>query len=402
MKNSIPLLLLLFVVSCKKERPSTGAMEVLESPISKRLEKVDLPTEVIQAEVEFVSNPVNTNKSIILRYELSVNNNFKIPFTLQKIEVYDFEKSNAPISTLDSTYIDMNFDRPGGVDVDDMKYLKGNDFGVLNMQLSFSEASLVPKKIYHKLYFKRLKGNGEFAVHPMEVAPVEIPTLNTLTIGFPFQDKGLWFYETDSHQGARQITEGRLTYPQRFAVDWMLLNPDGSFAKGNMKKNSDWKTYGVPIIAVADGQVAYTKDNIKENIPFSEEMAVRMTHETLGGNYVVLDIGNSIHASYGHLQPNSIRVKIGDKVKKGQVLGLLGNSGNSDCPHLHFQLETKSNSFFGGEGIPYHFENFITWNHFSEDEISVFYQNNRVPKSDDIEIVKKNEYPIGYGLIKIK
>jgi murein DD-endopeptidase MepM/ murein hydrolase activator NlpD len=82
-------------------------------------------------------------------------------------------------------------------------------------------------------------------------------------------------------------------------------------------------------------------------------MAVRITRETVAGNYIVIDIGNDVYAVYGHLIPMSLKVKVGDKVKKGQVIGLIGNSGNSDCPHLHFHLESKSNAFFGGEGIPY-------------------------------------------------
>ena len=45
-----------------------------------------------------------------------------------------------------------------------------------------------------------------------------------------------------------------------------------------------------------------------------------------------------VYAFYAHLQPGSIRVQIGETVTKGQVLGLLGNTGNSTGPHLHFQL----------------------------------------------------------------
>jgi murein DD-endopeptidase MepM/ murein hydrolase activator NlpD len=54
----------------------------------------------------------------------------------------------------------------------------------------------------------------------------------------------------------------------------------------------------------------------------------------------------------------SVRVKTGDTVKEGQVLGLMGNSGNSDIPHLHFQVVTDIPSFLGAEGYPHVYRSF--------------------------------------------
>jgi murein DD-endopeptidase MepM/ murein hydrolase activator NlpD len=65
-----------------------------------------------------------------------------------------------------------------------------------------------------------------------------------------------------------------------------------------------------------------------------------------------LDLGDGVYAFYAHLQPGSIKVKVGDKVRRGQVLGLVGNSGNSTEPHLHFHL-SDANSPLGCEGLPY-------------------------------------------------
>jgi hypothetical protein len=67
--------------------------------------------------------------------------------------------------------------------------------------------------------------------------------------------------------------------------------------------------------------------------------------------------GKARFAVYAHLQPGSLKVKLGDRVRAGQALALLGNSGNSDAPHLHFQL-VDANSPLGAEGIPYEFEQF--------------------------------------------
>ena len=78
----------------------------------------------------------------------------------------------------------------------------------------------------------------------------------------------------------------------------------------------------------------------------------------MAGNYVLLDIGGGHFASYAHFQPNSLKVKVGDKVKLGQVLGLVGNSGNSDLPHLHFHI-TNAASPLAAEGVPYVFKSFM-------------------------------------------
>jgi len=108
---------------------------------------------------------------------------------------------------------------------------------------------------------------------------------------------------------------------------------------------------------VADGTVVGFKDGIPENVPPSR--AVPITLETVGGNHVILDIGGGHFAFYAHLQPGKIRVKMGDRVKRGQVIGLVGNSGNSTEPHLHFHI-SDGNSPLGTEGLPYALTSFET------------------------------------------
>ena len=403
MKKTILIVLILTLLGCKEEEKKTSPENSeIQIEIQKKLKKTDLPYEVIETSIAFLSNPIRTNNSVQLIYELNILNNFKIPFTLHKVEIYDLEKEDKPIAVFHTEYIDENFDRPGNNNLDDTKLLSANEFGVLNLNLIFKQEQSIPEKIFHKLYFSRIKRNGDKAIHAMEVAITEIPETNKLTFGLPFKEKGKWLYEAKSHQGARYITEGRATYPQRFAIDWTLIDDNGNFAKNDIKKNENWETYGVELISVADGKVIEIKDGINENIPLSEEMAIRITRETIGGNYIIIDIGNNHYAFYGHLIPNSLKVKVGDTVKKGQVIGLLGNSGNSDAPHLHFHLETKSNAFFGGEGIPYHIDKFTQLQNYLEQEtINLF--NSNIIRLDSLNPIKKtNELPLGYGLIEVE
>jgi murein DD-endopeptidase MepM/ murein hydrolase activator NlpD len=57
------------------------------------------------------------------------------------------------------------------------------------------------------------------------------------------------------------------------------------------------------------------------------------------GNVVIVKHSDHVFSLYAHLQPGKFRVKRGAAVKKGNVLGLCGNSGNASEPHLHFQLQ---------------------------------------------------------------
>jgi len=82
-----------------------------------------------------------------------------------------------------------------------------------------------------------------------------------------------------------------------------------------------------------------------------------ITAAEAGGNHVVVDIGHGRYAFYAHMQPGSVRVKVGQKVKVGQTLGLLGNSGNTDAPHLHFHVMDSPYPLLAN-GMPYRFANF--------------------------------------------
>ena len=102
---------------------------------------------------------------------------------------------------------------------------------------------------------------------------------------------------------------------------------------------------------MADGVVTSMRNDIPQNTPGAKELAVPITLDTIGGNHVIMEIGEGLYAFYAHMQPGSVRVKVGDHVRRGQVLGLLGNSGNSSEPHLHFHI-CNENSELGCEGLP--------------------------------------------------
>lgn len=104
---------------------------------------------------------------------------------------------------------------------------------------------------------------------------------------------------------------------------------------------SAFYSYGADVLAVANGRIVQVKDGIPDNIPRTDRkinLPVPLTEASVNGNFIGLEIGKGQYAFYVHLQLGSIRVKEGDRVRKGQVLAKLGNSGNTDGPHLHFHV----------------------------------------------------------------
>src|SRR5271165_5445572 len=157
---------------------------------------------------------------------------------------------------------------------------------------------------------------------------------------------------TSAHRRAMIVVDGAPHISQRYAIDWVQIGEDNLTYTGDPKDNHSYHCFGAAAHAIAEAVVVEVKDGIPENTPGASSRAVPITLETVAGNHVNLDLGGGVYAMYAHLQPGSIRVKFGDKVTVGQVIGLVGNTGNSTEPHLHFQL-MNANSPLGSDGMPY-------------------------------------------------
>jgi murein DD-endopeptidase MepM/ murein hydrolase activator NlpD len=181
-----------------------------------------------------------------------------------------------------------------------------------------------------------------------------------LAIDPPLRD-GPWFAGNGPDNGSahRRIfisIGGTAWLAQRFAIDFMHFDAEGRSQLGDGSRNQDYPSYGQEVVSVADARVRAVIDGVAENVP-GKSRAVPITLATAAGNQVALDIGGGFTAFYAHLQPGSVRVKVGDRVRRGQVLGLVGNSGNSTGPHLHFHV-SRGASILGSEGVPFVYREF--------------------------------------------
>jgi hypothetical protein len=140
-------------------------------------------------------------------------------------------------------------------------------------------------------------------------------------------------------QTVLSTSSGGYVTPEMFAIDWVRLVNDRLFA-GDGSKNSDWAAFGSPLYAVANGTVGLVVDD-KPDIPPNSANPFLDTPLDFAGNTVELRIGPGLYACYAHMIPGSVRVRNGQRVRVGQRIGLLGNSGNTTGPHLHFGIQSR-------------------------------------------------------------
>ena len=122
---------------------------------------------------------------------------------------------------------------------------------------------------------------------------------------------------------------------KRYAYD-LAVWKDGGFASGSGSKNEDYYSFGQPVVAPADGTVVTVLDGIEDNRLRQPNALVHPA-----GNHLVIQTEAQEYVVLAYLQQGSIRVQMGDEVKEGDLLGLVGNSGGSQVPHLHFYVQDQ-------------------------------------------------------------
>jgi murein DD-endopeptidase MepM/ murein hydrolase activator NlpD len=173
------------------------------------------------------------------------------------------------------------------------------------------------------------------------------------------------------HRRAFYRFDNGMHIAQRYAIDFVRTDEEGVRIHGDPTHNESYMAYGAPVIAIADGLMMSVKDGIPDNQPAGcpppgpnvvceIKTAVQITRDTVAGNYVLVDHGEGRYATYAHLVPGSLTVREGDPVARGQVLAKVGNSGNSQEPHLHFHV-CNGASVLDCEGIPVQFEQFVAF-----------------------------------------
>jgi hypothetical protein len=187
------------------------------------------------------------------------------------------------------------------------------------------------------------------------------PYRSPITYHFPLQ--GAWLMQAvpaiEDHHRLNPSTE--------FAADYFKIDDQGATFSGDMLNPNNAYAYGRPVAAAAAGTVvAVVSDQAQDRAAFlpragetREQAGQRietMMTERARRNFAAAEAGNFVtlrhqqdgvveYSSYGHLKAGSVRVKLGASVVQGQVIGEVGDTGDSPAVHLHFQVNAGPDPF---------------------------------------------------------
>ena len=179
---------------------------------------------------------------------------------------------------------------------------------------------------------KQGKINGLF-IKPFKKTNFPKLERNSTALILPFKDEWTVFWGGDTKALNYHVEHEA----QKNAFDFIVTDVSGKSYKTDGQTNEDYYAFGKEIIAPCDALVVLVVDGVNDNKPGE------MNPIYVPGNTVILKTEKDEFLFFAHFKKHSIKVKEGQKVKQGDLLGLCGNSGNSSEAHLHFHIQNVQN-----------------------------------------------------------
>lgn len=300
-------------------------------------------------------HPVEGSDGLIhLAYALQLTNSWSVTATIKSVTVVDPARDNQvsgknrvlDIKNEDVTGQVKLFTLPGTMNKESYtEQVPSGQSGVMFFDVTYNDISQVPKAIAHRITVMTAPtpvGTEHTTLgHSIPVGP------EAIVISPPFKGSG-WVngngccLEVGPHRFVTNPMNGTLDPSETFAIDWVQVDALGFAYRTDGKKAEDWIGYGTEILAVAPGTVVEVVRDLPNVTPGKNPEG--LTIAQIAGNRVIIDMGSGYYAMYAHLAPESVQLHVGDYVRRGQKLGLLGNTGNSSAPHLHFQVMDRPSS----------------------------------------------------------
>ena len=304
-----------------------------------------------------------TDGRLHIVYELVLTNTSPTPASLQKIEVVDAANPATVLASYSGQQLLACLRTTAATPVQSPT-IEFNGTRLFLISVTMDGTATPPARLLHHIEVLGAAMPDRTPTTPValsySIAPLEL-SHKLPKIGPPLSGNG-WVAvngccEPGVHRASSLSVNGKIYYAQRFAIDWMRLDDAGRLVHGDVTDVNNYSSYGADVLAVADGSVVDELNDLTDQKPPTLPDRKTITLQNVDGNHVVLDLGDGVYAFYAHMQKDSVTVHVGDRVKRGQVLGKLGNTGNTSAPHLHFHL-MDGPSVLGSNGIPYVIDSF--------------------------------------------
>lgn len=289
-----------------------------------------------------------------LAYELQLTNRTDAVVTVRRVEALAGGRAVERLSGRGVGAVMLPYGDPGPGAV-----LKAGQASFVLMDVSLPARAKLPGRLAHRITVSLKPANPALATS-YRTAWTRVVKRPPLVVAPPVRGPG-WVVANGccdaftAHRGAILPVDGVLRAPERFAVDLVQIGPGGTLFQGSRGQLTDYPYFGDEVVSATAGRVVGVRDGLPETPGGSFPRGI--TAEDAGGNHVVVDAGGGRYAFYAHLQPGSIRVRVGQRLTVGQPLGMLGNSGNSDAPHLHFHVMDGPRPL-GSNGLPFEMTGF--------------------------------------------
>lgn len=221
--------------------------------------------------------------------------------------------------------------------------------------VNFADKREIPAKLIHRFHFTDKDHPDEKIV--LRDGTVKVSNDPVDVISSPLHGGG-WLAVNGlgilgSHRFAYLDFHGSYFIGQRFAIDWTRIDEKGNvfFPGSDQKSNENCIGFGAEIYSGTDGVVKTVRNEFEDNV-VGEVPEKAQNVDNACGNQITVAMDNGHYAHYCHLKRDSIKVRVGDRLTQGQSLALLGNSGNSSGPHLHFHISDNKTPL-GSEGLPF-------------------------------------------------
>jgi Peptidase family M23 len=353
-----------------------------------------------------------TDGRIHLAYEILFTNVVADALRLLSVEMIDPDEDDAPVGedsvfAIDNTDVTSQlriFSAPATLGGDAYSRLLGpGQSGLMFVDLTFEDRRDIPRRLAHRVTVSQdVDGQPQFtAVGGLaKVSRAEAVVVKPPLRGDRWVDWGGCCSTIAAHRFALLPLNGSIWPAQRFAIDFVQLDEEGRLFEGDLKNLDNWHFFGADVLAAASGRVIEVVNDLPNQVPGA--LPPRITIDEGSGNRVIMDIGDGRFALYAHMIPGSIVVEEGQRVRAGEKLGRLGNSGNTDAPHLHFQIMDGPGDL-NSVGLPFVFDRMALQGRLTGSSPAaiddLLFAGEALPVDDSVTGPRRRQMPLALDLL---